>query len=133
MGTIASKEWVKSLLSKMNIGKYSTEEQRIGTWIDGKPLYRKVFTNFRFPSTSNGSMKDNRYDISALNIDNIIKTDVSLKMGNAYQSLTYLTNSGYQIKFQYLYETKEFELLTNCAGTENALVVTILEYTKTTD
>jgi hypothetical protein len=24
---------------------YSTEEQRIGTWIDGKPLYRKVFEN----------------------------------------------------------------------------------------
>lgn len=23
---------------------YSTEETRIGTWIDGKPLYRKVFT-----------------------------------------------------------------------------------------
>ena len=23
---------------------YSTEEQRIGTWIDGKPLYRKVGT-----------------------------------------------------------------------------------------
>lgn len=22
---------------------YSTEEQRIGTWIDGKPLYRRVF------------------------------------------------------------------------------------------
>ena len=22
---------------------YSTEEQRIGTWIDGKPLYRKVY------------------------------------------------------------------------------------------
>lgn len=23
---------------------YSTEEQRIGTWIDGKPLYQKTFT-----------------------------------------------------------------------------------------
>ena len=28
-------------VAKANI--YSTEEQRIGTWIDGKPLYRKVF------------------------------------------------------------------------------------------
>jgi hypothetical protein len=28
---------------------YSTEEQRIGTWIDGKPLYRKVFDNPTLP------------------------------------------------------------------------------------
>ena len=27
-----------------NLHTYSTTEQRIGTWIDGKPLYRKVFT-----------------------------------------------------------------------------------------
>lgn len=31
---------------------YSTEEVRIGTWIDGKPLYRKVFTNCPYPTTS---------------------------------------------------------------------------------
>lgn len=31
---------------------YSTEEVRIGTWIDGKPLYRKVFTNCPYPATS---------------------------------------------------------------------------------
>lgn len=29
---------------------YSTEETRIGTWIDGKPLYRKV-VEFTFPSS----------------------------------------------------------------------------------
>lgn len=29
---------------------YSTEETRIGTWIDGKPLYRKVVP-FTFPSS----------------------------------------------------------------------------------
>lgn len=31
---------------------YSTEEVRIGTWIDGMPLYRKVFTNCPYPQTS---------------------------------------------------------------------------------
>lgn len=31
---------------------YSTEEQRVGTWIDGKPIYRKVFTiTFGAPNT----------------------------------------------------------------------------------
>ncbi len=28
-----------------NANKYSTDEQVIGTWIDGKPLYRKVITS----------------------------------------------------------------------------------------
>lgn len=31
---------------------YSTEEQRIGTWIDGKPIYRKVIP-FKFSSSAN--------------------------------------------------------------------------------
>lgn len=25
------------------LDKYSTEEKRVGTWIDGKPIYRKVY------------------------------------------------------------------------------------------
>ena len=29
---------------EVNKQVYSTEEQRIGTWIDGKPIYRKVIT-----------------------------------------------------------------------------------------
>lgn len=36
---------------------YSTEETRIGTWIDGKPLYRKVYDNLIFPTTT-GINKD---------------------------------------------------------------------------
>ena len=37
---------------------YSTEETRIGTWIDGKPLYRKVipFTNLRMGPGVNSSI-----------------------------------------------------------------------------
>ena len=31
---------------------YSTEEQRIGTWIDGKPLYRKVFGGLQCPNNA---------------------------------------------------------------------------------
>lgn len=31
---------------------YSTEEVRIGRWIDGRPLYRKVFPNVPYPSTT---------------------------------------------------------------------------------
>ena len=37
---LATREWVKSLLRKLNIGKYSNDEKRIGIWIDGKPIYQ---------------------------------------------------------------------------------------------
>lgn len=33
----------EEIYSKDNLEQYSTSETRIGTWIDGKPLYRKVF------------------------------------------------------------------------------------------
>lgn len=40
------------VVSSINaISKYSTTEQRIGTWIDGKPIYRKVI-NFTNTSTN---------------------------------------------------------------------------------
>ena len=37
---------------------YSTTEQEIGTWIDGKPLYSRVFTNVAIPVNSYSSSID---------------------------------------------------------------------------
>ena len=45
-------------------GNYSTEEVKIGTWIDGKPLYRKVFNFGQLPVTSR---KEINHGISNLN------------------------------------------------------------------
>lgn len=51
---------------------YSTEEVRIGTWIDGKPLYRKTFSNITIPD-STGSISVTVLDFSSIhNIDNIL-------------------------------------------------------------
>ena len=35
----------RMIVAKNNMIKYSTEEQVIGTWIDGKPLYQKSVTS----------------------------------------------------------------------------------------
>lgn len=43
---------------------YSTEETKIGTWIDGKPIYRKVFNFGQLPVTSR---KEINHGISNLN------------------------------------------------------------------
>lgn len=51
------------VVSSINaISKYSTTEQRIGTWV-GKPLYRKVFNFGAMPNTAS---KDITHNISNL-------------------------------------------------------------------
>lgn len=49
-----------------NYNNYSTDEIVIGKWIDGKPLYRKVF-NITNPASSN----TNYVNISSMNIDTV--------------------------------------------------------------
>lgn len=49
---------------------YSTTEKRIGTWIDGKPLYQKTYTGVSLPTTADNYEKI--LDMSALNIESII-------------------------------------------------------------
>lgn len=42
--------------SNSNGEVYSTEEVRIGTWIDGRPLYRKVFLTKTLPTNTTGPL-----------------------------------------------------------------------------
>jgi hypothetical protein len=51
-----------------NVGKevYSTTEQVIGTWIDGKPLYRRVLTTY-------STQEDTNYKYLTFITDNTIK------------------------------------------------------------
>lgn len=51
------------------LNTYSTEEQRIGTWIDGKPIYRKVIA-VKSPSSMNSHIPV--ADVSSLKISKII-------------------------------------------------------------
>ena len=42
----ALKSWVIDVINKVTkktVPKYSTNETVVGTWVDGKPIYRKVF------------------------------------------------------------------------------------------
>lgn len=52
-----------------NMGAYSTTETVIGTWVDGKPIYRKVV---QLTSTSLSSSKWLYIDVSNDNIETII-------------------------------------------------------------
>lgn len=111
---------------------YSTTEQVIGTWIDGKPLY-EITLNIT-PTSSSNLLS---YDVSALSIDtciNIQGYSIRNASGNkiVYYSPTIESNN-------YMFWAR-FDAYTNSLryksyysdSTCDAIVIT-LQYTKTTD
>ena len=101
--------------------RYTQFEQRIGTWIDGKPLYRKV-ASFTISSgwDSVGSFS---------NIDKFIKiTGVRAGAGNGYPF--YGSSSSYC----YFYiPTSKSSIFIASSGETSAQGYLVVEYTKTTD
>lgn len=112
---------------------YSEEEVVIGKYINGKPLYRKIFTTFKYPATTNGTFKNVEYDLSFLDFDEIANMNMIWYNSPNYQKGPYTTNNGYQIKYQVNVSTKQLILVTNCGGLENMNTTFTIEYTKTTD
>lgn len=53
------------IINTQPLEEYSTTEQVVGTWIDGKPIYRKVFYN-------DGNALQNNIDVTSLHIDRLI-------------------------------------------------------------
>lgn len=108
---------------------YSTEEVLVGTWTDGKPIYRKVVSCGVMPNT----------DIKSIphNIDNI-------DFITNYYGITYRDTDGVSFKLPYsafptengiaVYVNKETIVITTTSDrstiTQSYLII---EYTKTTD
>lgn len=111
---------------RMLFDNYSTEEIKIGTWIDGKPLYRKVIT---FGALANSGNKTIPYGSS----NNLIKFDIYAKnptsnylfkvpLGGTNYINSYVEINSHQIVVQ-----------TNSDRTNVTDNYVIIEYTKTTD
>ena len=105
---------------------YSTEETRIGTWIDGKPIYRKVFA---VSQANNGAVNIvfNLGDIGAS-----LSTVINLFGTGALSALATLTGSSYGPRPVFIEPTSNNVcFLTNYGISETVYIV--IEYTKTTD
>lgn len=103
---------------------YSTDEQVIGTWIDGKPLYRCVLTglSISMPSTSSWSS----VFAETLNINDIIHCDF-------YDASNVVNTIKLNIEqVQVLNGGIRFENSTSILS-GRTITRAILEYTKTTD
>lgn len=124
--------------SESPLDVYSTEETRVGTWIDGKPIYRICLEEIK--SLSNGT---NTFDIP-------LSTDVDV-LTNARFVETILANSVYTIDVIYpsyghnnyaitravlIKDSSNVTLriqIADSASRSGVRNVIVLEYTKTTD
>lgn len=102
---------------------YSTEETRIGTWIDGKPLYRRVINATTSPS---------KLIIPFPQVNEIMLFGwIVASNGN-----TCMANSAYSPSSSILYYDRlksEIQFITQSSFWQNVPCVIVAQYTKTTD
>lgn len=111
---------------------YSDEEVKIGIWVNGKPLYRKLI----FPScpstTEYGTYATSTSKI-ADNIDTaFIEWSFIRDNANQKQPLLYVTNAGYVTK-AFIDGSKQYYIANNNKDYNNCLITASILYTKTTD
>ena len=122
---------INDAINLMKIETYSTEEQKIGTWIDGKPLYRKVIiaqtteamaSSSQVIGTIESNMKIKKFE--ACMVSNVDGGTVPGSIWFSDNDYVYtFINSSRQIK------TK----ISSFGNYSNRTINVILEYTKTTD
>lgn len=122
---------IKTLIGNLKSSTYdvySTNETVIGTWIDGKPIYRKTFNNI--------SVTSSEYSVipiaTGLTIDNLI--NISGYLVNNGRWVVTLNSVDIQyanmVRVSYDKQTSSLELAAqNWTGTATVTI----EYTKTTD
>lgn len=119
---------------------YSTEETRVGTWIDGKPLYRKVFT-LVVTSTNNCKIYTglNGPDIEIIKIEGLKKHHSDTDKLTHYVPIPSWNNSADTLRVNSsIFHTTidsaspEIQIKTHLAA-EGDVLIYILEYTKNTD
>lgn len=107
---------------------YSTDEVRIGTWIDNKPIYRKVLTGTL--SVGAGANDFTLSNASIKNVDGIVKSrwGAWFKLNSESKA-----ESGYEVYMAINDARNGFSV--NCGSfyTTSSEYEIIVEYTKTTD
>ncbi len=106
---------------------YYIEETVIGTWIDGKPLYRKVLEG-TLPNT--GTVVFSIQNAKIINYDGLIKSkwDYWYKINDQYT-----TEQGYEIYSALNSNRNELSIFCGSFYTTSSQYEITIEYTKTTD
>lgn len=111
------------------INNYSTGEQVIGTWIDGKPLYRKVIQ----PVIVIGANAIVSVPHGISNLSQVLKVDATLFWGNkTYPFPAIYEDLSKQVAINYIDSTNVY-IKSFGENWSTQITTIILEYTKTTD
>ena len=117
---------IENLITKCEEQSYSTTEVKTNmTWIDGKPIYRKVFSLTSPPSTTDVSTA---HGIS--NLDKVVKSFGQFYDGGNYNPIPW-TASASNFKCYYYVTSTNIALHFDYWFSRDVII--ILEYTKTTD
>ena len=122
LNTTNKSSMVNSINEVNNKFNYSTEEQVIGKWIDGKPLYRKIVSgnvpqSDQYPTVATG----------ITNLDKVVSISVVLAYGDNRQYFSSERYNNY-----YLSKENDNKITIVAPDVEGDATFTIY-YTKTTD
>lgn len=111
---------------------YSTEEQVIGTWIDGKPLYRRVINSTTPNVETDGTPVNKCMYITEYNVETMVTLQGIANISGvfAYSGQTW---NDYSFYLNYVSNEKFIGVSLNRITWANQPLIVILEYTKTTD
>lgn len=118
-------EQINEINSSLN---YSESEIICGTWIDGKPIYRKVF-NVTTGTTLNTFKQYNLSDYGITNVDEIISVNMRLKMSD--DGWQVFSADGQYALFDCSKTVIEIKVMNNAYANKPCRF--IIEYTKVTD
>lgn len=129
---------IKKMVNDTSNEIFSTEEVKTNkVWIDGKPIYRKVFeTTFPTITHDYSSYSATRIDVSNLNIDTVVDLDgiITETNGTNFWTLNFYNHlAGASVVSAVTNEATTLAFTTNSMWLSTAPITAILEYTKTTD
>ena len=107
-------------------------EEVIGTWIDGKPLYRKVISG-TLNQTETGTITNTDIATGIINCENLFIKNAYFINSNRYIPIPYFTNSGNSVRMIPVAGGQSITIMNDYGGYGGSTVIIIVEYTKTTD
>ena len=111
---------------------YSTEEQVIGTWIDGKPIYRRVINSTTPNVETDGTLVNKYMYITEYNVETMVTLRGVANISGVFAYSGQVWND-YSFYLNYDANEKCISVTLNRITWANQPLIVILEYTKTTD
>ena len=114
-----------------NMNTYSTDEVRSGTWIDGKPIYRKVITGAMPVVETSGTSVSVSVSLSSLSMDNYIIEWNTIIYSNRRFIFPHIASAGNTILN--IDQGKNLKISSNITDFNTSSWICSILYTKTTD